>query len=75
MNFRDLQRYFSGGFTEAEKIYLLSLYQNPKGREILAIAFEEGWKESANRKGPIWDSDFCFIQILKKITSDRETIN
>jgi len=75
MNFRDLQRFFSGGFKETEKIHLLSLYQNSKGREILATAFKEGWNESANGKGPIWDSDACFTQILKKITSDRETIN
>ena len=75
MNFRDLQRFFSGGFTETEKIHLLSLYQDSKGREILATAFKEGWNESANGKGPIWDSHSCFIQILKKITSDRETIN
>ena len=75
MKFRDLQRFFSGKLTKKEKMHLLSLYQNPKGRKILSGAFEEGWNESANREGHVWDSDSCYIKILKKITSDRDTFN
>ncbi|MFC2115048.1 hypothetical protein ACFLTU_01135 [Bacteroidota bacterium] len=69
MKFRDLQRFFSGEFTEMEKIHLFRLTQNSKGKEILAMAIEEGWNESSDRKRNIWDSDSCFNKILGKITS------
>ena len=74
MKSRDLQRFFSGKLTEEEKMHLLSLYQNPKGRKILSGAFEEGWNEFAYGKGHVWDSDSCFIKIFEKITTDRDTI-
>jgi len=70
MKFKDLQRFFSGEFTEKEKIHLFDLFQNSKGRKNLTIALEEGWNEAANRMGNIWDSDSCYKKILKKITSD-----
>ena len=71
MKFRDLQRFFSGEFTEKEKIYLFDLSQSSKGKEILAIAFDEGWNKSANLMGNIWDSGACFDQISNKITSNN----
>lgn len=75
MNFKDLQRFFSGKFSEKEKMHLLCLYGNSNGRKILADAFEEGWEEAFSGKGPDWDSCSCFRQILKKLESDPDTIS
>ena len=71
MKFRDLQRFFSGEYSEKEKLHLFDLYQNSKGKEILAIAIEEGWNESANGMGNSWDSGSCYNKILKKIILDN----
>jgi hypothetical protein len=71
MKFRDLQRFFSGEFSEKEKLHLFDLSQNSKGKEILAIAIEEGWNESARGMGNTWDSDSCYNKILKNITLDN----
>ncbi len=71
MKFRDLQRFFSGEFSEKEKLHLFDLSQNSKGKEILAISIKEGWNEFANGMGNIWDSDSCYNKILKKIKLDN----
>ncbi len=71
MKFRDLQRFFSGEFSEKEKLHLFNLSQNSKGKEILAIAIKEGWNESANGMGKIWDSGSCYNTILKKVILDN----
>ena len=70
MKFQDLQRFFCGEFTEKEKMHLFVLAQYPKGKNILAVALEEGWNASANQTVNNWDSDSCHNKILKKITSD-----
>ncbi|MCK4921592.1 MAG: hypothetical protein KAS71_11135 [Bacteroidales bacterium] len=70
MEFKDLQRFFSGEFTDREKTDLFNLFQKTKGKKILAIALEEGWNMSANRIESNWDSELCYNKILKKINMD-----
>jgi hypothetical protein len=70
MKFRDLQRFFSGEYTEEEQMNLFLLTQYPKGKKILVAAIKEGWDASSGQMGIMWDSDACFYRILKKITSD-----
>lgn len=71
MKFRDLQIFFSGEFTENEKIHLFNLFQNSKEKKILTIALLEGWNMAVgNRMENVWDSDSCYNKILKQIYSD-----
>lgn len=75
MDFKELQSFFSGGFSQVEKNYLLSLFQDSNGREVLESAFEEGWNQSANGRIHNWNPDLCFMEILRKIKSDQNTYN
>ena len=75
MNFKELQRFFSGGFSKTEKAHLLNLFKKTKGIEMISTELDECWLEAANIKGPAWDSGLCFIKILMKVVQDGDHIH
>lgn len=74
MNFKELQSFFSGKSSLEGKKYLLGLFQNSNGLEMLENAFKEGWNQSANGRIHSWKPDLCFRKILEKIKLDHDTI-